>query len=153
MIPDVLPRRFAHAALLSAAMLAVLAGCSEEPSSPAGGVTFCQNSAQCPARYACVSGICLPGSDGACDSDSACAGSLVCDPGTSTCVPPQCAADVDCALGELCDAGLCAVNTEADRDRDGVPDGSAQQPIDNCPDTPQPAPGRRRRRRARRRLR
>jgi len=51
-----------------------------------------------------------------------------------TCITPDCDNDTDCPLGEECVAFRCLVDVEADRDRDGVPDGSGSQPRDNCPD-------------------
>ncbi len=58
--------------------------------------------------------------------------------GLASKVGASCSADFDCALGEVCSSAACIVDTEADRDRDGVPDGSVHQPRDNCPDTPNP---------------
>ena len=45
----------------------------------------------------------------------------------------QCLTNDQCPLGEICDQGQCITNVEADRDQDGVPDGSIENPIDNCP--------------------
>ncbi len=58
-------------------------------------------------------------------------------PGTNEC------RDNDCPLGELCGGEAdargrqgCVVDVRADRDRDGVPDGSSRNPRDNCPRLP-----------------
>jgi len=48
-------------------------------------------------------------------------------------VDPECVTDLSCDLGEVCVSGSCAVDLKADRDRDGVPDGSRNFPRDNCP--------------------
>ena len=49
--------------------------------------------------------------------------------------PPvgNCKRDTDCKLGEVCKTN-CVVDVTADRDRDGVPDGSGRLRRDNCPD-------------------
>ncbi len=46
----------------------------------------------------------------------------------------RCFDDRDCPLGARCTGGDCLVDVDADRDRDGVPDGTPEQPRDNCPD-------------------
>lgn len=53
-------------------------------------------------------------------------------------MPRRCLNHADCPLGELCEAGACLTDLEADRDRDGVPDGSNLQPIDNRLDVSNP---------------
>ena len=45
----------------------------------------------------------------------------------------MCLSNGDCALGEVCNGGLCIIDVDADRDLDGVPDGSADNLRDNCP--------------------
>lgn len=51
-----------------------------------------------------------------------------------TCITPDCDTDLDCLLGEECVSFACLVDVDADRDRDGVPDGSSNLRRDNCPD-------------------
>ena len=46
----------------------------------------------------------------------------------------DCFDDTQCPLGEECIEAQCVININADRDRDGVPDGSKDDPVDNCPD-------------------
>ena len=50
----------------------------------------------------------------------------------------ECLVSLECALGEACIEGYCVSDVDADRDRDGVPDGSIETPIDNCPDLENP---------------
>ena len=69
----------------------------------------------------------------ACTSDAECVGRYVCDVEQGQCVALMCLNNGDCALGELCDNARCVVDLEADRDYDGIPDGSADNPRDNCP--------------------
>ena len=49
---------------------------------------------------------------------------------------PDCLNDTQCPLGEVCRRSTCVVDLAADRDRDGLPDGSRAHPRDNCPSTP-----------------
>jgi len=53
-------------------------------------------------------------------------------------VAVECLSDLSCALGEVCALGRCVADVNADRDRDGVPDGSVSEVRDNCPDRPNP---------------
>ena len=50
----------------------------------------------------------------------------------------ECLTDYDCELGAICVSAVCVIDVDADRDRDGVPDGTASMPIDNCPDVDNP---------------
>ena len=43
----------------------------------------------------------------------------------------QCERSIECALGQICEDGMCVIDTQADQDRDGIPDG-----VDLCPQTP-----------------
>ena len=78
------------------------------------GPTNCAKDADCAAGAYCVNGACK--TTGLCATDADCAKvgqGLVCDAGRSTCVPapqqaPQCKADCDCPLGNVCLNGTCA---------------------------------------------
>lgn len=67
----------------------------------------------------------------ACNLDSDCGSSGYCDSATHQCVIYECSADLECQLGYRCEGHQCVADTDADRDRDGVPD-----VWDNCPDSP-----------------
>ena len=54
-----------------------------------------------------------------------------CDRSTGFCFVAECDSDLDCPLGERCSSRICVIDLEADRDRDGVPDGSADTRVDN----------------------
>ncbi|MBL4637166.1 MAG: thrombospondin type 3 repeat-containing protein [Kofleriaceae bacterium] len=63
----------------------------------------------------------------------------------NTCVSHACT-NGSCELGEVCEVSgggrrMCFVDLKSDRDRDGLPDGSAKQPRDNCPNTPNTSQG------------
>lgn len=49
---------------------------------------------------------------------------------------PECLNDAQCSMGEVCRQSTCVVDLAADKDRDGLPDGSRAHPRDNCPSTP-----------------
>ncbi len=54
-------------------------------------------------------------------------------------VGPALACEVDgCPIGAVCVAGACVVDVDADRDRDGVPDGFGGAPRDVCVAVPDP---------------
>ena len=77
----------------------------------------CERSSDCPPGARCEEGHCQEvGGDAEVERGSSCEGML------------------DCPLGALCAQGSCVLDPTADRDRDGVPDGTAERPIDNCPD-------------------
>ncbi len=131
--------------LLPLGLLALALGCGEEPTtSSTVAPTTCLFDAQCAEGLVCLNQRCQPPADTCagglcpCQSSDTCPDGLVCDTGLGICTPPQCDEDAACQLGERCEGGRCVVDVNADRDRDGVPDGSAAQPIDTCPDTPNP---------------
>ena len=51
-------------------------------------------------------------------------------------IEAECSVDADCELGAICRQRRCLIDVAADRDQDGVPDGTLEIPVDNCPDTP-----------------
>ena len=54
------------------------------------------------------------------------------------CIRAQCQLNSDCSLGEMCRRQICHVDLVADQDSDGIPDGSANLPRDNCLEIPNP---------------
>lgn len=106
--------------LCAMAVLTLLVACSDDPAPTGGTVVGCvAGTPDCPCFY-----------------DQDCATGYRCDVGE--CVAADCRADYECGLGEVCERGQCLVDAGADRDRDGVPDGSVSQPVDNCPSLPNP---------------
>ena len=75
---------------------------------------------------------------GLCISNADCGAGEGCDLETGACFVLECLNNRGCELGEVCSSGRCVTDVEADRDRDGVPDGSADTPIDNCVDLANP---------------
>ena len=104
----------------------------------------CQLNSDCPESFQCLNALCVEGApcaegeDCPCESNTDCAAGEGCDLDTGECILLECLKDSDCSLGAICQRGSCVTDVEADRDRDGVPDGTAENPIDNCPDTPNP---------------
>ncbi|GEM_PF-1016663 len=102
---------------------------------------LCRLPSDCPASSICTDeGICSEpqqqrrvGIGRPCDANSSCTSTL-CDTERRTCVETECDSDINCELGALCSGGLCVVDLVADRDRDGLPDGSESVSRDNCPD-------------------
>ena len=93
--------------------------------------------ADCPVGAVCTDGVCIVetgpcvGDTCPCRSDFDCEEGERCDTSTGACVVPECRQDADCGLGEVCSTrGACVVDVEADRDYDGVPDGSVGLPVD-----------------------
>ncbi len=96
----------------------------------AADASACRLNSDCPTGWRCASrtGACTPlgpPPEGSCYTDQNCAPNEVCT--GQQCVTRECRRDAQCPLGEVCDQGLCKIDTSADRDRDGVPDG-----VDNC---------------------
>mgnify|MGYP001213670081 CR=1 FL=1 len=78
------------------------------------------------------------GLGGRCDNDlRVCRGENICGD-NFRCVVPECESTGDCSLGEDCLRQMCVVDIILDEDRDGVPNGSANFPRDNCPRIPNP---------------
>jgi len=123
---------------LMVALLGAAAACSDAPSTPA--TVGCRLHSDCAQDQRCLDGACVDRA--ACEGPCPCAGAEDCAFGErcaeAQCVPATCVRTLDCGLGEACEQGECVADLEADRDRDGVPDGSASQPRDNCPSTPNP---------------
>ena len=104
----------------------------------------CRLNSDCESGYRCQDTRCVEqesspdehtceGEGCACTSDAGCISRYVCDLEQGQCVAEMCLTTSDCALGEVCANARCLVDLEADRDQDGIPDGSADQARDNCP--------------------
>jgi len=116
--------------------LLVPAACGDGAPADDGGVA-CRLNSDCAAGESCLEGACVSQCEGAtcgCSTDDACPRDQLCDGGQ--CVDIVCASARDCPLGQVCQRGQCEVDVDADRDRDGVPDGSVDELRDNCPETP-----------------
>ncbi len=105
----------------------------------------CRLNSDCPAGQLCNGwGQCyVPppcGTPGCCSTDADCdmLPPKACDTDTNTCIVPDCWDSLDCGLGEVCSSASCIVDVMADRDYDGVPDGSDLLPVDNCTDLSNP---------------
>lgn len=116
-------------------------GCDD--SSESSGDASCAFNSDCQEGERCLDGVCQPsvepgcvGEACPCTSNADCDARLVCDLESSLCVPLECLNALDCTLGEICLGGRCQVDVSADRDSDGVPDGSPENPRDNCPNVP-----------------
>ena len=97
----------------------------------------CGMNSDCNVGQSCTNGRCVVdngprvGVGGRCSRNSHCRANLLCDVVPGVCFEPECQANGDCnALDKVCVQARCLVDLEADRDRDGVPDG-----VDNCPDS------------------
>lgn len=98
----------------------------------------CESNLDCPSSQSCnVQGRCQVeppcfGEGCPCRTDLDCSAfteeddRFFCQDGT--CATRECNTDFDCALNFACDTGECVIDTELDRDRDGVPNAA-----DNCP--------------------
>ena len=99
----------------------------------------CQLNSDCAATSNCTEeGICseperqrIVGIGSPCGNNQVSCGANICD--GETCRPPQCSTNSDCELGAGCAGGRCVVDLAADRDSDGLPDGSESMSRDNCP--------------------
>jgi len=119
----------------AALFMLVATACDGDAGDGAPPAVDCRLHSDCPDTMRCEDGACVP--DDSCQTDCPCLSDTDCPRGAlchaGECVVSACDLDRDCALGELCEAGACVVNVDADRDRDGVPDGSISLPVDNCP--------------------
>jgi hypothetical protein len=93
--------------------------------SPLVSAGECQLNSDCPESYSCVEGTC-EADDGFVQT---CPDDEVLDAETGLCFEPECEQDSDCGLGLVCFLSRCETDTDADSDRDGVPDTE-----DNCAD-------------------
>ena len=104
--------------------------------------TQCQRNSDCAETSRCTEeGICsepqrrrIVGIGSPCGNGLGSCGDNICDAETRECRQPQCNTYLDCELGLGCAVGRCIVDITADRDLDGLPDGSRSIPRDNCPD-------------------
>jgi uncharacterized protein YjbI with pentapeptide repeats len=122
-------------------LLVALVGCGDDAGSSAA--PGCRLNSDCAVGQVCDGGQCsepspCSGEECGCGSDAECGEGERCEVTSATCVRLECADDPGCGLGERCEGGACVVDVTADRDRDGVPDGSTASPADNCPSVPNP---------------
>ena len=102
----------------------------------------CQRNSDCAETSRCTEeGICsepqrqqIVNIGSPCGSSQVSCGDNICDPETLKCRARQCNTNLDCELGAGCARGHCVVDLAADRDLDGLPDGSESMSRDNCPD-------------------
>ena len=133
------PQPLSLASLLVFAVSALsLPGCGGDDASSDAVSVSCRLNSDCPAGQTCDDGACVEaeacaGEGCPCQSDAGCPVGQVCELATGVCFEPDCRADLDCPLGAICQGGQCLTDTDADRDRDGVPDLG-----DSCPDLPNP---------------
>ena len=110
----------------------IIIGCEKEIDNNLEEV--CQLNSDCEAGLKCTDGRCIDqvsictGDACPCFTDTDCELGWACDIEKGTCMVPECLRYWDCMIGQLCINHHCETNTEADRDRDGVPDA-----VDNCP--------------------
>ena len=106
----------------------------------------CRLNSDCSQGESCIDGNCTPRLpedssciDGcACSTDRDCDSGYICDALTRTCTQFECENDSDCSFGDTCINYLCVTDLNLDTDRDGVPDGTAGEPLDNCVNQPNP---------------
>ena len=113
----------------------------------------CRLNSDCPRGFTCekpsgsrtgccqieVGGNCEGPGCPQCQADSDCRfRGHICNTSTGRCFEPECNSDLDCPLGGVCIDAHCVVDVEADRDRDGIPDGMDRDPRDNCPGVSNP---------------
>ena len=133
------PRALSAASwLLLCGLWAFAPGCGDE-AAPTATPPGCRLNSDCPVGMACEDSLCVDdqtcqGDDCPCTADAACGTGMLCDTSTGACALAECFTDGDCSLGSVCTAARCVVDVEADRDKDGVPDGTVDAPRDNCPD-------------------
>jgi hypothetical protein len=102
----------------------------------------CQLNSDCAETSRCTEeGICsepqrrrIVGIGSPCGNGLGSCGENICDAETQECRQRQCNTNFDCELGLGCARGRCIVDITADRDLDGLPDGSESVSRDNCPD-------------------
>ena len=93
----------------------------------------CRLNSDCNTGQLCTNGRCVVDNrsrvEGRCSANSDCRANQRCDTERGVCFESECRANGDCNdPTKVCVQARCLVDVEADRDRDGVPDG-----VDNCP--------------------
>ena len=127
-----------HVSFLVVISSLFITGCGQEEEETKELTPVCRLNSDCPIGKKCVDETCVDddvcvGEDCPCLEDSDCGASAACDISTGSCYQLECLNDGDCSLGAICAGGVCLPDVEADRDRDGVPDGTEEDPRDNCP--------------------
>ena len=108
---------------------------SNSSTSSSSSVLACQLTSDCPLGFECLDMQCIAqprcvDAGCSCTLDQECADTLICI--DQTCQEAECNQTQDCSIGETCLKGRCLTDLNADTDRDGIPDGSSEMPIDNC---------------------
>lgn len=108
----------------------------------------CRLNSDCAIDESCDKEICVTrsecaGSNPPCDcfaDHAGCATGEFClrDGSGYSCTTDGCVSDFDCPVSAICLSNKCSVDTTADRDQDGIPDGIPSSPRDNCPDDSNP---------------
>jgi len=129
------------AALCLLPILWMSSGCGDDGATGALLQVGCRLNSDCAVGSRCEDSRCVvetpcEGVDCPCTGDGDCSDGELCDVQSGVCAAPECTSDASCELGEVCAVGRCLADVGADRDRDGVPDGSVSQPRDNCPTSP-----------------
>ena len=100
----------------------------------------CSLNSDCQADQRCEEGVCLAAPQSIdqgtrcddrgclCRTNGDCVANEICDPLLGICAPLECLQEMDCSLGSRCERGRCVIDVEADRDSDGVPDGTRETP-------------------------
>ena len=118
----------------------VFYGCNDEINTESN--IQCRLNSDCVIGQVCTDRVCVDdvsacqGEDCLCSADDECGTGSFCELSTGQCQIMECLQDNSCDLGEVCVEFVCRADVEADRDRDGVPDGSAENRRDNCSDIP-----------------
>ena len=116
--------------------------CDQGVSSTNTNFIECRLNSDCSLGQSCVEGECVDEQNTVsvcievgceCSTDSDCLPPLVCNLEKSEC-DRGCSSSSDCRIGESCVSNACTLDVEADRDNDGIPDGTVDEPRDNCVD-------------------
>ena len=118
--------------LIHILLIIFFGGCDSSPS-PSPSPLECQLNSDCAEDEVCQNQVCIPALDPC--LALGCGVGFRCDLDQQRCVAVECLFITDCSYGAICENGRCIIDVNADRDRDGVPDGTSEQLVDNCPDT------------------
>lgn len=127
-------------------------GCTAPPAEGDDVDSECRLNNECSDGEICVNGTCTIKENAstrntdencfeigcACTQDAECRFGLGCDATSQLCFEVECNSDRECVLGQECDARRCVTDVNSDRDQDGVPDGTEEDLVDNCPDLENP---------------
>ena len=108
---------------------------------------LCVQSSECEEGETCEEGECKQVVDHCaqseqmtceCNTDQDCLPEQICLVEERRCSRPMCLTTIECPIGSVCEQYTCMIDLNADRDRDGIPDGTEDMPIDNCPEVVNP---------------